>query len=272
MNTKWFQNRTPQSENRTLWIVFMILLCAASLHHQSAEAAQSSKEYNGFVVFFTKPEWEELSEKVAHLLAHELRKRGDNIDLVLPKTTKSKGDNVNLRPESSKGRLKQAWDAYYKFQFKKALRLLKGGSPPRDKDIEPAEKVLFALIRYVQGYRKEAGDILSRLRKDHPDLIIPEDVYPPRFVKLFNRVSELPQSPAQGKSLASVRRDILAFAKKRGWRGVWALRIIPVGWNGRLELQHFKIGRSPGRLTVVEVERGVDFRSITPKLLEKIFR
>lgn len=269
MFPKPFQNRTLPSEKRTVFcliLLMVVLLSFQTAYSRGYPLKKTRKGPIGFVVFPSSKEWEDTGHKVAQLLEQKFREKEYVIDQVTFNDHKS---HTLLRPETAKGNLKRAWEAYYRLELSQALNLLKKERKfQKDNGPPLAEQVLFALVRFAQGHYREARNILRDVRQNHQNLNLPSDVYPPRFIKLFKRdfIDPLPVY----KSLASARQRLVAFARKKGWKRVCAMRVISVGWNGRLEWQCFNRRRSDDTSIILEIERGGSLSSVVEEISRRI--
>ncbi len=274
MKLKSTYSQTRLSQFRTLCGVSLIVL-AGLLALGRISVAGSQRDVAGLLVFVDQMKWQAEANGLAQELQRYFRRHSIELTVVGPQRESSRQSIHLLRPQSAPQELKAAWDAYYQLQFSKALRIVERAKQGEHRQgARLAANVLAALIQQARGQQKAVRRIMQQLHFEWPQLQLPADIYPPAFIQLFGgaRRVGIPAPPESHQVLASIHKQAIAYARRQGWRQLWALRVSAVGWNARLELHRFPFSRkSRSQTVVIEFERGASLREIAAQLGKKIF-
>ncbi len=187
-----------------------------------------------------------------------------------------------------KKEIKKAWEDCYQFHFEEGLELLKG------REDEEALK-LQALLSLEKGKSKgmseevAARNFLIRLLTLHAPQDPPSDIFPPKFIHLYQEVRQKTSlTRAQRRagvvlapgifmapsSLKEWRGRFASLAREELWDRILVAQLSPVGWNVQMTLYVFSsspMSFSGPKMFVGEMVDGKEIDSAAKILIKKAF-
>lgn len=146
------------------------------------------------------------------------------------------------------------------------------------------QEVVRALIRFAQGRRDDAKQILQVVHKQNPELRLHRESFPPQFIEIFGSIVQKPDKKATGrprdvvfhlnadKPLSAAHWQLRRIGRQGGWPEIWAVRFVAIGWNQRIDLHRIPVSKGHAYQSVsVEMEKGASKRKVVRVLLDRLF-